>query len=77
MVGPTRALLEWHRGQRYFPGWYWAATTASLVGFESWLERERLMLLDHDRRAVGLASQPFPAPAGPTRGGWWSGAARG
>lgn len=32
---------------------------------------------DHDRRAVGLASQPFLAAAGPTSGGWWSGAARG
>jgi len=29
------------------------------VGFESWLERDRAMLLDHDRQVVGLSSQPF------------------
>ncbi|WP_420864159.1 TnsA-like heteromeric transposase endonuclease subunit [Streptomyces deccanensis] len=47
------------RAQRHFAGCYWAATTASLVGFESWLERDRAILFDHDRRVVGLASQPF------------------
>lgn len=57
-ASPVRRFAS-YRGQRHFPGWYWAATTASLVGFESWLERDRLMLLDHDRRVVGLASQPF------------------
>ncbi|WP_157528515.1 TnsA-like heteromeric transposase endonuclease subunit [Nocardia sp. NRRL S-836] len=31
----------------------------SLVGFESWLERDRLMLLDFDPDTVGLASQPY------------------
>ncbi|MEU9800415.1 TnsA-like heteromeric transposase endonuclease subunit [Streptomyces sp. NPDC051000] len=29
------------------------------MGFESWLERDRAMLLDHDRRVVGLVSRPF------------------
>ncbi|MFD8385821.1 TnsA-like heteromeric transposase endonuclease subunit [Streptomyces sp. NPDC059679] len=57
-VPPVRHFVS-YRGQRHFPGWYWAATTESLVGFESWLERDRAMLLDHDRRVVGLASQPF------------------
>lgn len=33
--------------------------TQSLVGFASWLERERAMLVDPDRRVVGPASQPF------------------
>lgn len=28
-------------------------------GFESWLERDRLMLLDHDQRVPGPASQPL------------------
>ncbi|WP_147481306.1 hypothetical protein [Streptomyces shenzhenensis] len=55
---PVRRFTS-YRGQRHFTGWYWAATTESLVGFESWLERDRAMLLDHDRRVVGLASQPF------------------
>ncbi|MEU1854359.1 TnsA-like heteromeric transposase endonuclease subunit [Streptomyces sp. NPDC019990] len=57
-VLPVRRFAS-YRGQRYFTGWYWAATTESLVGFESRLERDRAMLLDHDRRVVGLASQPF------------------
>ncbi|CAM5513626.1 MULTISPECIES: TnsA-like heteromeric transposase endonuclease subunit [Streptomyces] len=57
-VPPVRRFAS-YRGQRHFTGWCWAATTESLVGFESWLERDRAMLLDHDRRVVGLASQPF------------------
>ena len=57
-VLPVRRFTS-YRGQRHFTGWYWAATTESLVGFESWLERDRAMILDHDRRVVGLASQPF------------------
>ncbi|MET7300663.1 TnsA-like heteromeric transposase endonuclease subunit [Embleya sp. NPDC005575] len=66
-VLPVRRFAS-YRGQRHFPGWYWAATTESLVGFESWLERDRAMLLDHDRRVVGLASQPFRVSwPGPTR----------
>ncbi|MEU3342944.1 TnsA-like heteromeric transposase endonuclease subunit [Streptomyces sp. NPDC006668] len=29
------------------------------LGFESWLERDRLILLDFDPEVVGIASQPF------------------
>lgn len=29
------------------------------MGFESWLERDHLMLLDHDPAVIGVASQPF------------------
>lgn len=29
------------------------------VGYESWLERDHLMLLDHDPAVTGIASQPF------------------
>ncbi|WP_406100444.1 TnsA-like heteromeric transposase endonuclease subunit [Streptomyces sp. NBC_01013] len=57
-VLPVRRFTS-YQGQRHFSDWYWAATTQSLVGVESWLERDRTMLLDHDRRVVGLASQPF------------------
>ncbi|MFC9590059.1 hypothetical protein ACFTUC_09835 [Streptomyces sp. NPDC056944] len=39
-VLPVRRFTS-YRGQRHFTGWYWAATTQSLVGFESWLERDR------------------------------------
>ncbi|MEU0987836.1 TnsA-like heteromeric transposase endonuclease subunit [Streptomyces sp. NPDC005953] len=47
------------RGERHFAGWYWAATTGRHVGFESWLERDRLLLMDFDPGVVGIASRPF------------------
>lgn len=34
------------------------ATTGAHVGFESWLERDHLMLLDFDPGVVGIAAQP-------------------
>ena len=34
---------------------WWTATTGSLVGYESWLERDWLMLLDFDPDVVGCA----------------------
>ncbi|WP_442819833.1 TnsA-like heteromeric transposase endonuclease subunit [Streptomyces sp. NBC_00841] len=57
-VAPVRPFC-WSRGERHFPGWYWAATTGQHVGFESWLERDRLLLMDFDPQVVGVASQPF------------------
>ncbi|CRK55295.1 hypothetical protein [Alloactinosynnema sp. L-07] len=48
-----------YKGQRHFVGLWWTATTSSLVGYESWLERDRLVLLDFDPAVVGVASQPF------------------
>jgi hypothetical protein len=55
---PVRRF-RWSRGARHFPGWYWAATTGQHVGFESWLERDRLLLMDFDPTVAGIASQPF------------------
>ncbi|MFI6944671.1 TnsA-like heteromeric transposase endonuclease subunit [Streptomyces sp. NPDC050422] len=51
--------FRWSRGERHFSGWYWAATTGQHVGFESWLERDRLLLMDFDPEVKGIASQPF------------------
>ncbi|WP_438828221.1 TnsA-like heteromeric transposase endonuclease subunit [Streptomyces mirabilis] len=51
--------FRWSRGSRYFPGWYWSATTGQHVGFESWLERDRLVLMDFDPAVMRIASQPF------------------
>jgi hypothetical protein len=48
-----------YRGQRHFPGLWWSSTTESHVGYESWLERDHVMLLDADPEVVGIASQPF------------------
>ncbi|WP_405610320.1 TnsA-like heteromeric transposase endonuclease subunit [Streptomyces sp. NBC_01508] len=57
-TAPVRPF-RWARGERHFAGWYWAATTGQHVGFESWLERDRLVLMDSDPEVVGIASQPF------------------
>ncbi|MFF0110018.1 TnsA-like heteromeric transposase endonuclease subunit [Streptomyces hirsutus] len=57
-VDPVRTF-RWSRGERHFPGWYWAATSGRHVGFESWLERDRLLLMDFDPNVVGIGSQPF------------------
>jgi hypothetical protein len=55
---PARSF-RWSRGQGHFPGWWWLATTGRHVGYESWLERDHLMLLDFDPAVAAVASQPF------------------
>ncbi|MEU8626604.1 TnsA-like heteromeric transposase endonuclease subunit [Streptomyces sp. NPDC048669] len=47
------------RGQGNWCGWYWSATCGGHVGYESWLERDHLMLLDFDPWVTAVASQPF------------------
>lgn len=56
--GPVREF-RWARGQRHMPGWWYFATAGVHVGFESWLERDHLMLLDFDPAVVAIATQPF------------------
>jgi len=58
---PVRRFLS-RQGQRNFPGLWWSATTGQHVGFESWLEREQVMLLDFDPDVVAFSSQPFWLP---------------
>ncbi|MFD7183872.1 TnsA-like heteromeric transposase endonuclease subunit [Streptomyces sp. NPDC056637] len=58
VVQPTRRFPAF-RGQGNWCGWYWSATCDGHVGFESWLERDHLMLLDFDPLVTGIASQPF------------------
>jgi hypothetical protein len=55
---PVRRFTS-YKGQRHLPGLWWTATKARHVGYESWLERDHLMLLDFDPEVVGIASQPF------------------
>ncbi|MFJ1834462.1 TnsA-like heteromeric transposase endonuclease subunit [Streptomyces sp. NPDC088175] len=57
-VAPVRGF-RWNKGARSFAGWYYAVTTGGHVGYESWLERDRLILLDFAPDVVGIASQPF------------------
>ncbi|ELP64821.1 hypothetical protein STRTUCAR8_06051 [Streptomyces turgidiscabies Car8] len=46
-AGQVRAFPS-YREQRNFPGWYWAATSGELMGFESWVELGHLMRLDSE-----------------------------
>jgi hypothetical protein len=57
-VAPARSFPSF-KGQRNFPGWWWSSTTGRHVGYESWLERDQLMMLDFDPQVDGIASQPF------------------
>ncbi|MEU3656779.1 TnsA-like heteromeric transposase endonuclease subunit [Streptomyces sp. NPDC032161] len=57
-VEPVRSF-RFAKGSRNHTGLYWSATVRRHVGYESWLERDHLKLLDFDQRVVGVASQPF------------------
>jgi hypothetical protein len=57
-VAPVRGFATF-RGQRHRPGLWWFATTGEHVGHESWLERDRLMVLDADPEVVGVSAQPM------------------
>nr|WP_329231586.1 TnsA-like heteromeric transposase endonuclease subunit [Streptomyces canus] len=57
-VAPVRGFRS-NKGDRSFAGWYYAVTTGGHVGYESWLERDRPILLDFAPDVVGIASQPF------------------
>jgi hypothetical protein len=47
------------KGRASFAGWWWMASTGRHVGFQSWLERDHLMLLDFDPGICAVSSQPF------------------
>jgi hypothetical protein len=55
---PVRGF-RWARGQGHLPGLWWSATAGAHVGYESWLERDHVMLLDFDPEVVAIAAQPF------------------
>ena len=57
-VAPVRSFPS-YRGQRHFPGWYYAACMDRLIEFESWLERDHALVLDFDPQVVAFAAQPF------------------
>ena len=40
--------FHWAKGAAHFPGSWWSSTTSAHVGFESWLERDHVMLMDFD-----------------------------
>ncbi|WP_222594983.1 TnsA-like heteromeric transposase endonuclease subunit [Nocardia ninae] len=55
---PVRSFPS-YRGQRNCSGWWWLSHTGTHVGYESWLERDNLMVLDADPDVVSVVSQPF------------------
>lgn len=57
-VAPVRTFLSF-RGQRNWPGLWWFARTGEHVGFESWVERDRLMAFDANPWIAGIAAQPM------------------
>lgn len=57
-TAPVRSF-HWAKGAAHFPGSWWSSTTGEHVGFESWLERDHVMLMDFDPDITGIASQPF------------------
>ncbi|MGO4456593.1 TnsA-like heteromeric transposase endonuclease subunit [Streptomyces sp. M-16] len=57
-AAPVREFHS-YRGQRHLPGRWWSSTVGGHIGYESWLERDHLMLLDFDPSVVGISSQPF------------------
>lgn len=55
---PVRSFPSF-RGQRSCSGWWWLSSSGVHVGYESWLERDNLMVLDADPDVVAVVSQPF------------------
>ncbi|CAM4366847.1 TnsA-like heteromeric transposase endonuclease subunit [Nocardia ninae] len=57
-VEPARRFPSF-RGQKNFSGLWWSATTGSHIGYESWVERDWLMMFDSSPEVSGVGSQPF------------------
>jgi hypothetical protein len=55
---PVRPF-RFEKGLRSFAGWWYFGATGTHVGFESWLERDHLMLMDFDPAVRAVSSQPF------------------
>ena len=66
---PVRPF-RFEKGLQSFAGWWYFATTGAHVGFESWLERDHLMLMDFDPGVEAVSSlfrstsAASPGPAG-------------
>jgi len=58
-AGPRPLPARPHRGQRNNSGLWWLSKSGRHVGFELWLERDHLALMDFGRSIVDVTSQPF------------------
>lgn len=66
---PARQIPT-YPGQRHTPGTYWAATTGELIDYESYLERQHLVLLDFDPDITAMAGQPLLLEGIDDEGAW-------
>jgi hypothetical protein len=57
-VPPVRRFPS-YQGQRSFSGLYFAVCMNRHVGFESWLERDQLTMLDFSPQVRAFSAQPF------------------
>ena len=57
-----------YRGQRNYPGLFWASTNRRTLVYESLLELERLWLADFDPTVAQIATQPFQITGRDTAG---------
>ncbi|MFJ6385442.1 TnsA-like heteromeric transposase endonuclease subunit [Kitasatospora sp. NPDC092039] len=57
-AAPAREIRS-YKGQHNLPDRWWSSTVERHVGYESWLERDHVLLLDFDPAVVGITSQPF------------------
>ncbi|CAM5626201.1 TnsA-like heteromeric transposase endonuclease subunit [Streptomyces diastaticus] len=54
---PPIRRIPHYIGQKHTPGWFWSATTSTLLGYESYLESQWLTLYDFDKDIVGISTQ--------------------
>lgn len=56
---PAHREIVGFKGQRNYTGLWWFATTRTHVPYESWVERDYVMVLDRSPNVVAVRSQPF------------------
>jgi hypothetical protein len=57
-AAPVRSFPS-YKGQRNYPGFYYAASLDAHVIYESWLERDTAMAMDFQGQMQSFAAQPF------------------
>lgn len=56
---PAHREVVSYKRQRNFTGLWWFATRGSHVPYESWVERDQVMVMDRCPEVVAVRSQPF------------------
>ncbi|WP_460771525.1 TnsA-like heteromeric transposase endonuclease subunit [Mariniluteicoccus flavus] len=56
---PAYREIVGFKGQRNYTGLWWFATSRTHVPYESWVERDYVMVLDRSPDVVAVRSQPF------------------